>query len=111
MKHPSRWLLVALMMTVLSPAAFAASRIGWNGTWSGAWGGSRPTSVTIANNRVVSYAYQGVSTPVARSRVTPRRVIYGDNGTTVILTKTGRATAFAQLHSSQGDATAQLRKQ
>jgi hypothetical protein len=43
--------------------------------------------------------------------VTPKRIIYVSNGITVTLTKTGKTTAFATLHSSQGDATAQLTRQ
>ena len=70
-----------------------------------------PTSITIAGQRVVSYEYQGASTPVTRSKVTLKRVIYRSNGVTVTLTKTGRTTAFATLHSSQGDATAILTRQ
>jgi hypothetical protein len=90
----------------------AAPKSSWDGTWSGSWGGRDPTSITIAGNRVVSYEYQGVSTPVARSKVTPKRVTYKSNdGTTVTLTKTSKTTAFATLHSSQGDATAELTKQ
>ena len=86
----------------------AAPRGAWDGVWSGAWGGRDPTSITIARNRVVSYEYQGATTAVARSRVSPRRVVYVSNGVTVTLTKTGRATALATLHSSQGDATAAM---
>jgi hypothetical protein len=48
---------------------------------------------------------------VAKSKVTPKRVIYVSNGTTVTLTKTGKTTAHATLHSSQGDATAELTRQ
>jgi hypothetical protein len=84
------------------------SRHSWNGTWSGKWGGQEPTSITIANNKVVSYQYQGVTTPVASSNVTPRTVTYGNNGVTVVLTRTGAKTASASLHSLQGDATAEL---
>jgi len=86
----------------------AAPTSAWTGTWSGAWGGKDPTSITIAGKRVVSYEYQGASTPVTRSKVSPKRVIYGSNGVTVTLTRTGGTTAFATLHSSQGDATAVL---
>ncbi len=89
----------------------AAPKISWNGTWSGSWGGRDPTSITIARNRVVSYEYQGVSTPVAKSKMTPKRITYISNGTTVTLAKTGKTTAFATLHSSQGDATAELTRQ
>ena len=39
------------------------------------------------------------------------KVTYISNGTTVTLTRTSATTAFATLHSSQGDATAQLTKQ
>jgi len=89
----------------------AAPRSSWDGTWSGAWGGRDPTSITIAGKRVVSYEYQGATTPVARSKVTPKRVTYISNGTTVTLTRISATTAFATLHSSQGDATAQLTRQ
>jgi hypothetical protein len=99
------------MITALSQAAPAASKTAWDGTWRGSWGGSAPTSITIAHNKVVNYEYQGVSTPVVRSKVMPKRVTYGDNGTTVTLTKTSATTAFAKLHSPQGDATAEMSKE
>ena len=85
----------------------------WNGTWSGAWGGSQnqATTITIADNKVVSYTYGGASTPVSSSRVTARLVSYGDNGNSVTMIKTGANTASAKLHSSQGDATAKLIRQ
>ena len=89
----------------------AAPKSSWDGTWSGSWGGRDPTSITIVRNRVVSYEYQGASTPVAKSRVTPRRVVYVSNGVTVTLIKTSNATASATLHSSQGDTTAKLTRQ
>lgn len=111
MNRPSRWFLAAAMITALSPAAAsAAQRGGWDGVWSGAWGGSQQTAITIEGRRVVSYEYQGVANPVHRSSVTARRVVYGDNGVTVTMIRTGPTTASARLHSPQGDATAQLSK-
>src|SRR5271156_5434375 len=86
----------------------AAPTSSWDGTWSGAWGGSQPCSVTIAGNRVVSYEYQGASTPVTKSRLTSKTVTYEGTGATVTLTRTGTTTALATLHSQQGDATAQM---
>jgi hypothetical protein len=86
-------------------------RSSWEGTWSGAWGGSQPTSITIAGNRVVSYTYQGASTPVTSSRVTPTRITYVGNGSTVTMVRTGNTTASATLHSQQGEGTAQLTRQ
>jgi hypothetical protein len=94
---------------LLAGSAQAASSGSWDGTWSGAWGGKEPTSVTIADKRVVSYEYQGVSHPVSKSKVTPTKIVYsGDEGVTVTLTRTGNTTASAKLHSDQGDATADL---
>jgi hypothetical protein len=89
----------------------AAPTSSWDGTWSGAWGGSQPCSVTIAGNRVVSYTYQGASTPVTKSTVTPKTVNYEGTGATVTLTRTGKTTALATLHSQQGEGTAQLTRQ
>jgi hypothetical protein len=113
MTRPSRWLLLAVMITAFSSAALAASKTGWDGTWSGAWGGkaSEATSVTIADNKVVSYEYQGVSHPVANSKVTPAKITYEDQGNTVTLIKKSETTASAALHSDQGDATAELTRQ
>lgn len=107
-----RMVLASIPVSLLFASSLqAAPKSAWDGTWSGSWGGQRPTSITIAGGRVVSYEYQGVSTPVAKSIVTPTRVSYGENGTTVALTKTTKTTAFAELHSSDGDATAELTKQ
>lgn len=85
----------------------------WDGTWSGHWGGSaqQATSITIANNKVVSYTYQGASTPVSTSTVTPTRVSYESNGVRVVLTRAGSRTANASLHSSHGEGTAKLTRQ
>ena len=107
-----RMVLASIPLTLLFASSLqAAPRSSWDGTWSGLWGGRDSTSITIARNRVVSYEYQGVSTPVAKSKVTPKTAIYISSGITVTLTKTGKSTAFATLHSSQGDATAELTKQ
>jgi hypothetical protein len=88
------------------------AKFSWDGTWSGNWGGqgSQATSVTIANNNVVSFEYHGVSTPVPASRVTPTSVSYGYGGVSVIMTRTGATTAMASLHGPMGDATARLTK-
>jgi hypothetical protein len=112
MKINRRMAFASIPLSLLFASSLqAAPKSSWDGTWSGLWGGRDSTSITIARNRVVSYEYQGVSTPVAKSKVTPKRVIYISSGITVTLTKTGKTTAFATLHSSQGDATAQLTRQ
>jgi hypothetical protein len=106
-----RWLVAALIFSSFSSSALAAPKDTWDGIWSGAWGGSRPTSVTIANEQVVSYEYGGASTPVSASQVTASLVIYGNNGTLVRIRKTGNKTASATIHGPMGDATAELKKQ
>ena len=94
-----------------APKRHAAPASSWSGTWSGSWGGSQPTTITIAGNRVISYTYQGASTPVTKSKVTPKVVTYEGVGTTVTITRTGAKTASATLHSQQGEGTAELTKQ
>lgn len=106
MKRAVRWIALAATIAALPVAAIAASKSGWDGTWSGAWGGSEATSITIENNKVVSFEYQGATTPVTNGRVTPNKVVYGDNGVTVTLTNIGNASAYATIHSPQGDASA-----
>jgi hypothetical protein len=112
MKINRRMVLASIPLSLLfATSPQAAPKGSWDGTWSGLWGGRDSTSITIARNRVVSYEYQGTSTPVAMSRVTPQRVVYVSNGVTVTLIKTSNTTASATLHSSQGDATAKLVRQ
>ena len=93
MKLSNRWLVAALLFSSFSSSALAAPKSTWDGIWSGAWGGSRPTSVTIANEQVVSYEYGGASTPVSASTVTASLITYGDKGTVVTIRKTGKTTA------------------
>jgi hypothetical protein len=99
-----------LLPILLVGSVQGASRTGWDGTWSGAWGGkaTEATSITIAGQRVVSYEYQGVSHPVANSKVTPAKITYEDQGNTVTLIRKSETTASAALHSDQGDGTAEL---
>jgi hypothetical protein len=112
MKINRRMVLASIPLSFLFASSLqAAPKSSWDGTWSGSWGGRDPTSITIARNRVVSYEYQGASTPVAKSRVTRQRVVYVSNGVTVTLVKTSKTTASATLHSSQGDTTAILTRQ
>ena len=109
MKINRRMVFALVPLSILFASSLQAAPKGpWDGKWSGSWGGRDPTSITIAGKQVVSYEYQGVSTAVAESTVTPNRVTYISNGTTVTLTRTDKTTAFAKLHSSQGDATAEL---
>jgi len=84
-----------------------------DGTWSGNWGGQEgeATSITIANNQVVSFEYHGESTPISASTVTPTTVSYEHNGVTIAISRTGATTAMASLHSWLGNTTAQLTRQ
>lgn len=113
MTRSSSWLLAAALILASSMAALAASRTGWDRTWRGAWGGdaNQATSVTVANDRVVGYTYQGASHPVASSTVTPGMIRYSDQGNTVTLTKRSATTAAASLYTQQGNATAVLTRQ
>ena len=93
--------------------ALGGDDVSWDGTWSGNWGGDewQATSITIADNQVVSFEYHGVSTPISASTVTPTTVSYEHNGVTVTITRTGAKTAMASLHSWMGDTTARLTRQ
>ncbi len=51
----------------------------WDGRWAGAWGGNDPTAVIVKGGKVVAYEYGGSTTPVSSSRVTPKRITYGEN--------------------------------
>ncbi|HEY1794543.1 MAG TPA: hypothetical protein VGG57_00350 [Stellaceae bacterium] len=113
MKRPSCWLFATALIVASSSAALAMQKTGWDGTWSGAWGGQpdQATSVTIANGRVVSFTYQGMSHPVASSNVAATAITYQDQGNVVTLTKRSETTAAATLQTGMGNATAVLTRQ
>ncbi len=85
-------------------------KVSWDGTWSGNWAGqkSEATSVTIVHNKVVRFEYNGVSTLVSASRVTPTTVSCAYNGVSVIMRRTAVKNATASLHGPMGHATARL---
>jgi hypothetical protein len=83
----------------------------WDGRWAGAWGGNDPTAITIKGGHVVSYEYGGATNPVSSSKVTAKRVVYGENDIVVTMTRTGAKTAHATIKSSQGNGTAELVRQ
>ena len=108
---------------VLAPAA-ASARHGmraahghhhrggsWDGRWAGAWGGNDPTAIIVKGNRVVAYVYAGSTNPVARSHVTAKRIVYGENNIVVTMTRTGPNTAHATIKTGQGNGTAELTRQ
>lgn len=82
----------------------------WDGRWAGAWGGNDPTAVIVRGGRVVAYEYGGSTNPVGWSRVTPKRIVYGESNIVVTLTRTGANTAYATIKTSQGKGTAELRR-
>ena len=108
-----RALLVAipLALLVFADASQADPKAPWDGTWTGSWGGQGDTSVTIAGNKVVRYVYKGEPQPIGTNRVTSTTVLFGPSSFTVVITKTGKTTAFAQYHSATSDASGNLTKQ
>jgi hypothetical protein len=82
----------------------------WDGRWVGAWGGSRPTAQIVKGGKLVAYEFDGQTYPVARSHVTAKRIVYGED-TVVTMTRTGPNTAHATIKSAQGDGTAELTRQ
>jgi len=83
----------------------------WDGRWAGAWGGNDPTAINIHGGRVVSYEYGGATTPVHSSRVSAKRISYGEKDVSVTVTRTGPNTAHATIKTSQGNGEADLTRQ
>jgi hypothetical protein len=83
----------------------------WDGRWAGAWGGNDPTAIIVKGNRVVAYVYGGATNPVSSSRVTAKRIVYGENNIVVTMTRTGPNTAHATIKTSQGNGVAELTRQ
>ena len=106
-------LLIAAPANAASPKRHQTSSAGegsWDGRWVGAWGGSRPTAQIVKGGKLVAYEYEGQTFPVAKSQVTPSKIVYGED-VVVTITRTGKNTAHATIKTSQGDGTTELTRQ
>jgi hypothetical protein len=113
MSAARRFVMVAAAFAFLAPAA---SRAAQNGSWDGVWTGSlehvRSLSLTVAHNKVVAYAIAGTPVAIQYSKATPTTLAFGDHDHFgVVLTRTGGATALAQAHGRNGDASGVFTKQ
>lgn len=102
--------LAASTMMITQPTqGLAASKkvtaqtASWDGTWSGKWGGKASGKVTIKNNKVTSYYFQGRPQKVGGTNVSGNTIRFG-SGYSVTMTKTGANSASAVW---KGDGTAQ----
>jgi hypothetical protein len=116
MNAGSRVLLVAISpwLTFFVPmtAVEAQSHGSWDGTWTGLLNNRAPIAVSIAGDKVVSYAIEGAPFAIHYSKVTPTSVSFGDGDHYAVnLTKTGDATASEIAHGRHGFGRASLTKQ
>ena len=110
-----RFLLVAALPALLASgqAVWAQAAWSWDGAWKGTLGKVHPwpMSVMIANGKVVSYTLKGAPFDVQYSDVGPTTFSFGDRDNfSVVLTKTGDATASARVHGRIGYGKAVLTK-
>ena len=89
--------------TSAAPKKTTAQAASWDGTWSGKWGGKSSGRVTIKNNKVTSYYYQGRAQAVGGTNVSGNTLRFG-SGYSVTMTMTGSNSANATW---RGDGTAQ----
>jgi hypothetical protein len=111
----TRILFVALLATpLLQGVAYAESQSSWDGVWTGAVGriDPSPISISIANDKVVSYTVGGAPFDIQYSRVTPTSVSFGDHDHYFMkLRKTSDATASGRVHGRIGTGLVSLTKQ
>ena len=120
MRNIAKLAAICALALAIAPQAASARRWGhathghyansWDGRWAGAWGGNDPTAVIVRGGRVVAYEYGGSTNPVGWSRVTAKRITYGESNIVVTLTRTGANTAHATIKTGQGNGTAELRR-
>lgn len=110
-----RWLALVVMPFALLASAQASRSATLPTTWDGVWAGSlghvSPISVTIANNKVVSYLFRGAPLKVVYNKITPARVSFGDpDHYKMTIVKTSDTAASARYSGRRGYATAVLTK-
>lgn len=107
-------LAASWMMFTQPVESFAASKktatrtTSWDGTWSGKWSGKSSGKVTIKNNKVTSYYFQGRPQAVGGTKVSGNTIRFG-SGYSVTMTLTGANSADA-IWRGDGTATAAMRR-
>ena len=102
--------LVPLALLACAGAAFGASA--WDGTWTGLWGGTDETSITIVDNKVVSYSFKGTTQPVATESAADKQIKFGTKLFSITITRLDDKTAQARFSSdAMGQTTADLTRQ
>jgi hypothetical protein len=92
-----------LAVVAFAPTAYAAEKTEWDGVWSGTLANARKVSVTIADNRVTKYSYDGAKLNVAFNQPSGDTFLFGDRSNySMALTKTGKAAAKAIYHGRHG---------
>jgi hypothetical protein len=111
MTHNRRFLLIAILLVVCAQAPRAAENTSWDGAWTGSLGRVSAISVTIANNKVVSYFFRGAPIKIVYDKITPAKVSFGDpDHYKMTLTRMSDAVASAIYRGRTGEATATLTK-
>jgi hypothetical protein len=111
-----RFLFLALlpMLLLLGQAARAGTQWSWDGTWTGAVGRIEPSpiSISIVQDKVVSYTLGGAPFDIQYSRVTPTSVSFGDRDHYFMkLRKTSDRTASGKVHGRIGYGVFSLTRQ
>jgi hypothetical protein len=113
MTHNRRFLLIAIpfALVVSAQAPRAAEDMSWDGAWTGSLGRVSAISVTIANNKVVSYFFRGAPIKIVYDKITPAKVSFGDpDHYKMTLTRISGAAASAIYRGRTGEAMATLTK-
>lgn len=102
-------LAASSMMLTQPTEGFAASKktttqtVSWDGTWSGKWGGGSSARITIKNNKVTSYYFQGRPQGVGSTKMSGNTIRFGSDYS-ITMTMTGSNSASAAY---RGNGTAQ----
>jgi hypothetical protein len=103
---------VLLAVEVLATSAQAQDTGTWNGTWAGLMNNKAPIAISIAGDKVVSYAIEGAPFAIQYSKVTAADVSFGDRTHYAVkLTRTSDTTAAEVAHGRLGYGRAALTKQ
>jgi hypothetical protein len=94
-------LAITLAVSTLTVPAVAqqkktasAQAASWDGTWSGKWGGKASGRVTVKNNKVTSYYFNGRPQSVGGTKLSGKTLRFGD-GYSVTMTLSGDNRADA----------------
>lgn len=95
---------VAVAVALFSSTVLAGD---FDGTWKGKWDGESSAKISVKNDKVTSYYFEGKPQAVGGTKVKGKKLVFGSDYR-ITLSLTGKDTAHASYRQGSGSAEADM---